>query len=83
VNSLVVWDFPPPCSAEFSNSAAVLYREFATRIVAKRQNIASKTDVSKRWELQIPISFLSRIANSAERLGLQANRGRMVNFGFT
>ena len=34
-------EFPrsPPRSAEFPNSAAALYREFATRIVAKRQNV--------------------------------------------
>ncbi len=29
----------PPRSAEFPNSAASLYREFATRIVAVRQDV--------------------------------------------
>ena len=39
-----------PLFCRICNLAAALYREFVTPIVAKRQNIASKTDVSKRWE---------------------------------
>ena len=57
-------------------------REFATPIVARRQNIASKTNVFQlritcffqRWELQIPDFSLSQITNSAEQCPFGSKR---------
>ena len=50
--------FPSPSFCRISEFGSINRREFATPIVTRRQNIASKTNVSKRWELQIP-DFIS------------------------
>ena len=52
---------PSPSFCRISEFGSINRREFATPIVAKRQNIASKTNVSKRWELQIPDFFSAKL----------------------
>jgi len=69
------------CSAEFAIRQRHYSASLQLAFIALRQNVmcdffsggnscvpsvASERDFFQRWELQIPISFLSRIANSAE-----------------
>ena len=69
------------CSAEFAIRQRHYSASLQLAFVALRQKVmcdffsggnscvplvASERDFFQRWELQIPISFLSRIANSAE-----------------
>ena len=60
-----------PQFCRISEFGSIKIREFATRIVAQRQEVTRRNGVRtlffQRWELQIPDFFSAKITNSAER----------------